>query len=117
MQMPLGYNTSTYQLLALKYLILICRIYLTDYLCTDYELPSNCQFLHQEVNELLQQYKQAINVKNNKRTYFEILLLHVPKQWKEYIVMLYCLLMLKFTPECVVHLIQVDDGIDDDDDL
>jgi hypothetical protein len=42
-------NNATVEELSFMYLRAICRLYLTDFICADYELPDACADIHSEV--------------------------------------------------------------------
>jgi hypothetical protein len=51
-------QSSELQPLAEKYLRVLCRMYLTDFLCADYSLPRKCQSLLGEVKEIMDGLQQ-----------------------------------------------------------
>eukprot|EP01036_Dinobryon_divergens_P025528 gene25528-34085_t len=54
---PAGEDPGEYQQLAAAYLVALCRIFLTDFLCAGgYELPQDCAFLRGEALELLDDF-------------------------------------------------------------
>ena len=41
---------------AATYLVALCRIFLTDFLCAGYDLPQDCAFLREEAIELMEEF-------------------------------------------------------------
>ena len=68
-------NATQYQTIAIKYLIAICRIYITDYLCADYELPSNCRFIMDEIQYLHREYHILSHI--NEKTFIYKLIMMI----------------------------------------
>jgi len=60
LSLPPGQNISSLRPLARQYIRSLCRIYLVDYLCGDYDLPIDCTNLLEEVQMLLLELLQNI---------------------------------------------------------
>jgi len=95
---PHGVTLETHALRARDYLVAICRMYITDYICTGYELPKDCQFILQEVEQLV---KESRRMNPKKWTVLRALRALVPVRWLNYMSIIYC--FSTPTPECMAE--------------
>lgn len=95
---------------SIKYLKAICRIYLVDYICTGYELPLPCQYLEEELHELLSDHL----ILNTPPTLFKKIL-NIPIIIRYYLAQIYC--FRSSTPECVITFTYGESDFDDENDL
>ncbi len=51
-----GVSRGELQQQAATYLVALCRIFLTDFLCAGYDLPQDCAFLREEAIELMEEF-------------------------------------------------------------
>jgi hypothetical protein len=63
-KIPSGYSLTDYQPIAKKYLKAVCRIYLIDFHCFNYSLPYDCEDLHVE----LKNHLEELHAVNHRKT-------------------------------------------------
>ena len=51
-----GVSRAELQQQAATYLVALCRIFLTDFLCAGYDLPQDCAFLREEAIEIMEEF-------------------------------------------------------------
>jgi hypothetical protein len=57
MKIPSNHTISSFQQLSQRYLLALCRIYLSDFICGDYQLPATCSFLLNEVTAIVEELR------------------------------------------------------------
>ena len=103
---PEGVELIAYQEKAKSYLIAICRIYFSDYVCADYALPNDCQFLIEEAVGIVKeiQEKERERERGGRSWWMELLRRKVLPAWgMNLLSSLYCL--YDRSPECVASFL------------
>ena len=110
-----------YRSLEVGYLRAICRIYVSDYVCADYELPYVCHDLHSELEELESQWEAAEDVRYRKHGGGMSLMHALLPHWLLYaIAEIPCTLLSTSPPTCIamfVHGNHLYDDLDDHEEL
>jgi hypothetical protein len=105
-------NESSYY-----YMRALCRVYLSDFLCTGYNLPLICQDIVLEINPLIESYIKRKHQAEQKLPLY--LRLGIPYSIIRLIANLYChIIQAPSPPQCVADIVlgKVFDDDDDEDD-
>eukprot|EP00981_Chlorochromonas_danica_P006495 scaffold1403_cov180-Ochromonas_danica.AAC.22 len=100
---PNGYTVPQYRKTARDYLRVICRIYLIDYICTNYTLPLDCQDLLEEVRVSRRQYLEIVREEQSIDDISDLLRLVLPHAWMEVYAYFWC--FFATSPECEARII------------
>eukprot|EP01039_Chlorochromonas_danica_P004903 gene4903-5377_t len=92
-----------YRKTARDYLRVICRIYLIDYICTNYTLPLDCQDLLEEVRVSRRQYLEIVREEQSIDDISDLLRLVLPHAWMEVYAYFWC--FFATSPECEARII------------
>ena len=95
------------------YVRAVCRLYLTDYLCFDYDLPPLCRNISDEVAPLLEKFSQL-----NKGSYVRWLWAAlVPSSLRPYLAQIYCGIIALVSPyhHCIANFQDEDDSEGDEE--
>jgi len=97
---PHGVTLEAHALRARAYLVAICRLYITDYICAGYALPKDCEFILQEVEQLVRAQKRTTPA-SSKDLLMRTLRAVLPVSWLNYMSSMYCISTP--TPECMAE--------------
>ena len=105
MPIPAGFGARDYEKTSRTYLIALCRIYLADFMCLNYTLPSECQELMSEVQEVVEDYQRfrSEDKVEHIENFSDLLRLFLPKSWLSRLAVSACL--FTSTPECEARFV------------
>lgn len=106
-----------YRTLEIGYTRALCRLYMSDYVCTDYDLPYICQDLHAEVEELETSWERVEDRRYQKHGSVGMSILHsLLPHWLLYsLAEIPCTLLSTSPPTCVAMFVHGDHIYDDED--
>jgi hypothetical protein len=106
-----------YRTLEVGYLRAICRIYISDYICADYELPYVCRDLHTEVEQLETEWEAAEAARRRKYGGGLSLMHSILPSWVLYsLAEIPCTLLSTSPPTCIAMFVHGDHLYDDPED-
>lgn len=106
-----------YRTAEILYTRALCRIYLSDYVCADYDLPFVCRDIHQEIESLEKEYEQKEDA--NRAVYYHamIYLNQVIPSWLMFnLLEIPCSLLSTSPPTCIAKLMHGESLYDRDED-
>ncbi len=106
-----------YRTMEVSYLRAICRIYISDYICADYELPYVCRDLHTEVERLETEWEAIEDARYRKHGGGLSLMHSILPHWVLYsIAEIPCTLLSTSPPTCIAMFVHGDHLYDDPED-
>lgn len=100
---PQGYALLPYKQMAQKSLRALCRIYLSDYLCTGYPLPSDCEDVLEDAKRVRTEYLQLRSDEQSFDDITDLLRLILPTSWLQLYAYFKC--FQAESPECEARIL------------
>merc|ERR1712146_194806 len=105
-----------YRTLEIGYTRALCRLYISDFICTYYELPYICRDLHEEVEELETAWERLEDRRYRKHCGGLSIMHTILPHWILYIIAeIPCTLLSSSPPTCIAMFVHGDHIYDNED--